>query len=103
MWNLKLIEMSGKNEGIERVLGLTSTSVNSVAVNPATGEVCYIAGCFAVIYNPKENKQAHHLQSKSQQPLKSVCYSADGRYLAMGESAFKKAEINIYEIAWEEE
>jgi WD40 repeat protein len=95
--------MSGKHEGVERVLGLTSTSVNSIAVNPVTGEVCYIAGCFAVIYNPKENKQAHHIQSKSQQPLKSVCYSADGKYLAMGESAFKKAEINIYQIESAEE
>jgi mitogen-activated protein kinase binding protein 1 len=46
---------------LERVLGLTSTNSNSICVNPKTGDVVYIAGCFVIIYNPKENKQTHHL------------------------------------------
>ena len=46
---------------LERVLGLTSSNNNSICVNPRNGEVVYLAGCFVVVYSPKENKQVHHL------------------------------------------
>ena len=86
---------------LERVLGLTSANSNSICVNPKNGDVCYLAGCFVVVYSPKENKQVQHLQSKSAQPFKSVCFSQCGEYLAAGESAFKKAEINIWRVTYQ--
>lgn len=50
---------------LEKAIGLTSTNHNSLCVNPVNGDVVYTAGCFLIIYNPKENKQVHHLQSRS--------------------------------------
>jgi hypothetical protein len=41
---------------LEKVIGLTSTNQNSLCVNPVNGEVVYTAGCFLVVYCPKENK-----------------------------------------------
>lgn len=41
---------------LERVIGLTSSNQNSLCVNPKNGDVVYIAGCFLVIYSPKENR-----------------------------------------------
>lgn len=70
---------------LEKVIGYTCRSQNSVAVNPITGDIVYPAGCFLVVYSPKDNKQVQFLRSRTCRPFYCVTFSADGTYLAAGE------------------
>lgn len=36
---------------LEKVIGTTSQNQNSLVVNPANGDLCYLAGCYIVVYN----------------------------------------------------
>ena len=83
---------------MEKVIGMSTRSNNSIAVNPVTGDVAYPAGSIVCIYSPKENKQVRFLYSKNQRSFSCLAYSKDGRYLAAGEGAFKQPEISIWEI-----
>ena len=76
--------------------------MTSITVNPVSGDVCYPAGCFLVVYSPKDNKQNHFLKSRKMRPWQSVSFSMDGKYLVAGEAAFNKPEITIWEISYSE-
>lgn len=54
---------------LEKVIGNTSENQNQICVNPRNGDILYIAGCFIVVYSPKENKQIFHLRSKNDRPF----------------------------------
>lgn len=80
------------------MIGQSCKSQNSIAINPVSGDIIYPAGCFLVVYSPKENKQTHFLRSRTNRPFQCVAYSPDGSFLAAGENAFKSPEITIWRI-----
>lgn len=71
-------------------------------VNPANGDICYLAGSRLVIYSSREAKQIKFLASRTQRPFQCCRFSSDGKYLAAGESAFRLPQITIWEITYEE-
>jgi len=87
---------------LEKVIGTSSKSTNSLQVNPATGDICYLAGSHLVIYSPRDAKQVKFLPSRTTRPFQCVRFSSDGKYLAAGESAYRLPQITIWEIAYEE-
>jgi hypothetical protein len=46
---------------LEKVIGIGSKSINSLAINPINGDVAYPAGNVICIYSPKENRQTKFL------------------------------------------
>ena len=84
---------------LEKVIGLSSRGSTSIAVNPETGDIAYPAGAIICVYSPKEHKQTKFLYSQAlQRSYSCLAYSADGRYLAAGEGAFRQPEITVWEI-----
>ncbi|DAZ95632.1 TPA: hypothetical protein N0F65_002261 [Lagenidium giganteum] len=79
---------------LERVLGLTALSNAMLAVNPATGEVAYAAGCIVVIYNLRRNKQVRYYRVEKM--VSCLCFSPNGQYLAIGEKGYMPA-ITIWD------
>ena len=82
---------------LERIVGSTVKSGNSISVNPVTDEIAYIAGNVVVIYNPKENKQTHFLKSGSGKTIISIEFSSDGKLLAIGEKG-KNPSVFIWKL-----
>ena len=87
---------------LEKVIGTSSKGSNSLQVNPANGDICYLAGAQLVIYSPRDAKQVKFLSSRTARPFQCARFSSDGKYLAAGESAFRLPQITIWEIAYEE-
>ncbi|TYZ67178.1 hypothetical protein PybrP1_001672 [[Pythium] brassicae (nom. inval.)] len=81
---------------LERVLGVTSLSNAMVAVNPATGETAYAAGCIVVIYNLRRNKQVRYY--RVEKSVACLCFSPSGQFLAIGEKGYAPA-ITIWDGA----
>lgn len=81
---------------LERVLGITSLSNAMVAVNPATGETAYAAGCIVVIYNLRRNKQVRYY--RVEKSVACLCFSPSGQFLAIGEKGDEPA-ITIWDGA----
>lgn len=79
---------------LERVLGLTSVNNTSFTSSP-TGDIFYAAGCFAVKYNPDDNKQKFFF--KASKPISSIAISNDGKYLAVGERGHNPS-ILVYDV-----
>ena len=73
---------------MEKVFGITSTSNNSFTVNLHSGHLAYSAGCVAVLYDPRENKQVRFFPSRGNKTIQCLSFSSNGRYLAVGEVAF---------------
>lgn len=88
---------------LEKVVGMTVTTQNSVAVNPLNGDLCYTAGCFVVIYSPKDNKQIRHLSSRTSRAIQCLAFARSGNYLAIGENAFRQPEITIFEFLYDDQ
>ena len=82
---------------LEKIIGNTTTNNSSISCNPITSELAYPAGCMVVIYDPSTNKQTF-LSSKRQQTINSLCFSPDGKYLAVGEKG-KDAKIVIWDVS----
>ena len=87
---------------LEKVIGTSSKGANSLQVNPANGDICYLAGSRLVIYSPRDAKQIKFLASRTSRPFQCARFSSDGKYLAAGESAFRLPQITIWEIEYEE-
>ncbi|CEG37512.1 WD40 repeat protein [Plasmopara halstedii] len=79
---------------LERVLGLTALSNAQVAVNPASGELAYAAGCIVVIYNLRRDKQVRYY--RVDKFVSCLCFSPSGHYLAIGEKGYRPA-ITIWD------
>ena len=73
-----------------------------MAFNPVTGDLCYLAGCFVVIYSVVEARQIMFLQSPKRRPFQSLAFSKDGKFLAAGENSIKLAQVTVWEIQYEE-
>lgn len=86
---------------LEKVIGTSSRGANSLQVNPANGDICYLAGSRLVIYSPRDAKQVKFLASRTSRPFQCIRFSSDGKYLAAGESAFRLPQITIWEIEYE--
>ena len=87
---------------LEKVIGTSSKGANSLQVNPANGDIVYLAGSNLVVYSPRDAKQIKFLSSRTSRPFQCVRFSADGKYLAAGESAFRLPQITIWEIEYED-
>ncbi|GBG27101.1 WD repeat-containing protein 62 [Hondaea fermentalgiana] len=82
---------------LERVLGMSATSRNCVAVNPADEhEVAYPAGCVVVLYCSKLEKQRAYMRMAK--PVACLAYSRDGKFLAVGEKGHNPA-ITVWDVA----
>ncbi|CAM9185089.1 unnamed protein product, partial [Ectocarpus fasciculatus] len=80
---------------LERALGLTTTSNAALATLPS-GQLVYVAGCVAVLFDPELNVQKGLF--KIDHAITAVCVSPDGRYLALGSRA-AEANVYVYDIA----
>jgi len=82
---------------LEKVIGNTIKSGASVAVNPATGDVAYPAGCVVVFYSPKRHRQFQYLSCINNRPLSCLCFSQCGRYLAAGEGG-RQPSVLVWDV-----
>mmetsp|Transcript_292 Transcript_292/g.762 ORF Transcript_292/g.762 Transcript_292/m.762 type:complete len:1762 (+) Transcript_292:199-5484(+) len=82
---------------LEKVIGNTIKSGASVAVNPATGDVAYPAGCVVVFYSPKKHRQFQYLSCINNRPLSCLCFSQCGRYLAAGEGG-RQPSVLVWDV-----
>ena len=96
----KSVPGSEEEMQLEKVIGTSSKGANSLQVNPANGDVCYLAGSRLVIYSPRDAKQVKFLASRTCRPFQCCRFSSDGKYLAAGESAFRQPQITIWEITY---
>lgn len=83
---------------LERVIGCSTKSNFSIAVNSETGDIAYPAGSIIIIYKPKENKQVAFLTNKNNKSYNCLAYSSDGKMLAASEGTTRQPEITIWKI-----
>ncbi|KAL6080562.1 mitogen-activated protein kinase binding protein 1 [Balamuthia mandrillaris] len=77
---------------LERVIGNTTHHNSGFACNPINNEIAYAAGCLVVLVDPKTNAQ-RFLTRSTNKPLTCLCYSSNGKYLAVGESGRQPAVV----------
>ena len=73
---------------LERVQGLTSTALHSLASNPITGWVAFPAACVLVLLDPKTNEQKF-IESPSLRNISCCAFTDDGRFVAFSETGMK--------------
>ncbi|GFO42212.1 mitogen-activated protein kinase-binding protein [Plakobranchus ocellatus] len=73
---------------LERVQGLTSTTLHSLASNPVTGWVSFPAACVLVLLDPKTNEQKF-IESPSLKNISCCAFTDDGRFVAFSETGMK--------------
>ncbi|GFS22702.1 mitogen-activated protein kinase-binding protein [Elysia marginata] len=73
---------------LERVQGLTSTTLHSLASNPVSGWVAFPAACVLVLLDPKTNEQKF-IESPSLRNISCCAFTDDGRFVAFGETGLK--------------
>lgn len=83
---------------LENIIGFTTSSPNSMALNKNTGEIAYPAGSIIVIYNPILNKKSKFITSPNKRAFSCLTYSKDGKFLIGGEGTCKNPEINIWDL-----
>ncbi len=70
-------EISAPALALERVIGLTTLHNCALSAHPASGEVAYAAGCVAVLYNAKRNRQSRYFRAAK--PIASVSANSHPR------------------------
>ena len=83
---------------LERVIGNTVKAGGAFAVNPATGDFAFPAGCVLVFYNPRRNRQTHFFSGENNRPLTCVTFSGDGKYVCAAEAGRQPA-ILVWEVS----
>ncbi|VBB33051.1 unnamed protein product [Acanthocheilonema viteae] len=86
---------SGKAK-LERVLGCTAISRSSVSVDDNKGIVAYPAGATVILYNPRNNAQAH-LIGTTKNNITCLSFSLCGRYIATGETGHEP-RLRVWEL-----
>uniref|UniRef100_A0A915PYL5 Anaphase-promoting complex subunit 4-like WD40 domain-containing protein n=1 Tax=Setaria digitata TaxID=48799 RepID=A0A915PYL5_9BILA len=81
---------------LERVLGCTVISRSSVSVDDNRGIVAYPAGATVILYNPRNNAQAH-LIGTTKNSITCLSFSLCGRYIATGETGHEP-RIRVWEL-----
>ena len=93
---LSISEMADDSPlALERVMGLTSQHNSALSSHSYSGEVAYAAGCVAVLYHPKRNRQTRYFRTAK--PIASLAFSQCGKFLAVGERGPKPAAI-VWEL-----
>ncbi|CAM9225132.1 unnamed protein product, partial [Phaeothamnion confervicola] len=82
---------SGPPLSLDRVLGQTCLGNSALAVNPATGDVAYPAGCVVVVYQPRRNRQIRYFRAGK--AVSCLAFSRDGAMLAVGERGHQPSVI----------
>ncbi|EKX47079.1 hypothetical protein GUITHDRAFT_162765 [Guillardia theta CCMP2712] len=83
---------------LEKVIGNTIKSSCALSVNAVTGEFAYPAGCVLVFYNPRKNRQTHYFSSSNNKALQCSAFSADGCYVAAGESG-RQPSVHVWDTS----
>ena len=78
---------------LERTFGNTVRAGGALAVNPATGDYAYPAGCVLVFYSPRRNRQTQFFSSENNRPLTAVAFSGDGRLVCAAEGGRQPAVL----------
>ncbi|CAG9531001.1 unnamed protein product [Cercopithifilaria johnstoni] len=81
---------------LERVLGCTAISRSSVSVDDNKGIVAYPAGATVILYNPRNNAQAH-LIGTTKNSITCLSFSLCGRYIATGETGHEP-RLRVWEL-----
>uniref|UniRef100_A0A1I7VXU8 WD_REPEATS_REGION domain-containing protein n=1 Tax=Loa loa TaxID=7209 RepID=A0A1I7VXU8_LOALO len=81
---------------LERVLGCTAVSRSSVSVDDNKGIVAYPAGATVILYNPRNNGQAH-LIGTTKNSITCLSFSFCGRYIATGETGHEP-RLRVWEL-----
>ena len=84
---------------LDKVLGITSRGNNSIATNPQTSEIAFIASGVICFYSPLTNKQESYIYNQNSKVFSCLTFSSNGKYLATGEGTCKQPEIAIWEIS----
>ena len=84
---------------LDKIIGITSKGNNSIAVNPQTSEIAFIASGVVCFYNSLTNKQEYYLFNQNSKVYSCLAFSSNGKYLATGEGTCKQPEISIWELA----
>jgi WD40 repeat protein len=98
----KVVVKKRKQSGVEsvslqRIIGITSRNTSSLAVQPGTGNVVYTAAGVLVFYDATTNAQVAHYFNPNNRAFSCLSFSADGRYLATGESTCRAPVITVWE------
>ncbi|XP_065833168.1 mitogen-activated protein kinase-binding protein 1-like isoform X2 [Oscarella lobularis] len=80
---------------LEKVIGITASTNSCLSANSTY--FAYPAGCVAVLYNAKKNKQ-RHVHNQARKPLSCIELSPDGKLLATGESGHNPC-VRVYDMA----
>jgi len=80
---------------LDKIIGITAKGKKSFAFNPVTGDLAYPAGSIVILYNAKANKQTRYFFSPSKKSVTALCFSPDGKYLAI---ASKGLEVSIWDL-----
>jgi WD40 repeat protein len=72
---------------LERVIGTTSCSNATFAINHISGDIATASGCVVVLYSVAKNKQVRFFRTK--QAISALVFSPDGQYLAAGQKGRK--------------
>lgn len=83
---------------LDKIIGITSHSNNSLSVNPHSPEIAYIASGVIVFFNPTTNKQEYYIFNQNSKVFSCLAFSTNGKYLATGEGTCKQPEIAIWEF-----
>lgn len=82
---------------LEKIIGTTSSSGNSFKLHPVTGELVFLAGGYAVIYNPKKNEQTRFIKSPQRLGFGAVEISGNGKLIALSTNIRPHIYIYNYE------
>ncbi|XP_067941965.1 mitogen-activated protein kinase-binding protein 1-like [Watersipora subatra] len=80
---------------LEKVIGLTASTNSQLALDRVSGVVAYTAGCVAVLQGRNFQESIINVSKKT---ITALAFSADGRYLALGESGHAPA-VRVFEVS----
>ena len=88
----------GNCVSLDKIIGITGKNNNSIAVNPASTEIAFIASGVIAFYSSVSNKQEYYIFNQNSKVFSCLAYSPNGKYLATGEGTCKQPEIAIWEF-----
>ncbi|GLT37573.1 hypothetical protein SLA2020_118820 [Shorea laevis] len=79
---------------LKEIIGLTTKNGNGLASSVSSSRCAYVAGCVVVVYNVDSSTQSHLMVThRTPRPLTCLAMSADGRFVAAGESGHQPAVL----------
>ena len=108
MTNIKRMKVKDKKSksrlSLERVIGVSTTNSHGLAVCPSSDEIAYPAGAVVVVYNTRKHLQKKFLVSPSNSAVLCVCFSSNGKFIAVGEGGEcgESSSVTIWDVEAEE-